>query len=273
MNSTIGTLRRALLGFTLLAAACLIEQPALAAATDGLSAEQRTRADRLISLFENDTLDIQYGYVVDNDDGRGYTAGRGLTTGTGDVLEAVRLYTARVPDNRLARFLSRLQELTDQESASTSGLDGFPAEWAAAAADPVFRAVQDRVNDRNSYQPAMQLAEQLGVRTALGKVMLYDATFMHGLGDDPDGTPALVDRTRARVGGLPATGVDERTWLNAFLAVRRDDLLHAYNVATRKEWARAVGRVDILGAIAVSGNYQFSGPLVVSGGDHEATIP
>jgi chitosanase len=246
--------------------------PSLAAA-NGLTSEQKTRAARLISLFENGTPEIQYGYVEALGDGRGYTAGRGLTTATGDVLDAVNLYTARVPNNQLSRFIPRLAELAADQSDDTAGLDGFAPAWSASAADPIFRAVQDAINDRNSYEPAMALAARLGVRSALGCVIVYDTVFMHGLGADgePDGALALVDQARARAGGLPADGVPEKTWLDHFLAVRRADLQYAHDPATRAVWAQAVDRVDILATIASSGNYDFVGPLGITGA-HSATI-
>ncbi|ARX88391.1 hypothetical protein SMD44_07878 [Streptomyces alboflavus] len=70
------------------------------AADGGLSAEQRRRADQLVSVFENGTTKIQYGYAENLDDGRGVTAGRaGFTTDDGDALEVVRAYTDKKPDN------------------------------------------------------------------------------------------------------------------------------------------------------------------------------
>src|SRR5579862_8416717 len=51
-----------------------------------LTSAQRRRADQIISVFENDTIELQYGYTEELDDGRGLTAGRaGFTTATGDL--------------------------------------------------------------------------------------------------------------------------------------------------------------------------------------------
>src|SRR5262245_25810326 len=41
----------------------------------GLDRAQKRRADRLISIFENSTPVIQYAYIENIRDGRGYTAG------------------------------------------------------------------------------------------------------------------------------------------------------------------------------------------------------
>ena len=58
----------------------------------------------LVASAENSTLDwrAQFGYIEDIRDGRGYTGGIvGFTSGTGDMLEVVRLYTRLRPETRL----------------------------------------------------------------------------------------------------------------------------------------------------------------------------
>ena len=92
---------------------------------------------------------------------------------------------------------------------------------------------------------------------------MYDAIIQHGDGDDPDGLSALLTRTAARVGGTPLTGVNEHAWLDAFLHVRREDLAHAFDPATRVAWAESVARVDVFLAIAAAGNYALNGPIVI----------
>jgi len=239
----------------------------------GLSAEQKLRADRLISVFENGTIDIQYGYAEPLNDGRGITFGRaGFTTGTGDGYELVKRYTAAVPGNPLARYLGRLEVLARNESGETEGLDGFIKAVRQAARDPRFREVQDALQDELYYQPAAKSAAQLGLKTALARTLVYDTLLMHGDGDDPDGLPALLERARKAAGGTPATGVDEATWFSAFLRVRRSALEHAHDPATRKAWAEAVGRVDVFRTIAEKGNWDLHGPIVVTG-EYEARIP
>src|SRR5258706_11825843 len=78
--------------------------------TGGLGTDQKRRAEQLTSLFENGTIEIQYGYAEALGDGRGITAGRaGFTTPTGDALEGVQLYTSQRPRNLLAPFLPELE--------------------------------------------------------------------------------------------------------------------------------------------------------------------
>jgi chitosanase len=242
--------------------------------SDGLTAEQKRRADQIISVFENDTIEIQYAYVEDIDDGRGYTAGRaGFTSATGDLLIVVERYTAAVPENELAAYLPRLRALAADRNPATDGLDGLPQAWARAATDPRFRAAQDEVVDEEYYQPAVVRWRELGASTPLSLAALYDAIIQHGEGEDPDGLPAMIDRAVARAGGSPATGVDERAWLSSFLDVRRETLAFASNPETRAGWAVSVGRVDLFRQLLDSGNFNLDGPIVIDTEEHTATIP
>jgi hypothetical protein len=92
-------------------------------------------------------------------------------------------------------------------------------------------------------------------------------------GDDPDGLPALIQRTNEKAGGSPADGVEEKRWLRRFLRVRRADLGHAHDPDTREEWASAVDRVDAFLDILKDGNVNLDGSIHVKTPQHEATIP
>ena len=240
-----------------------------------MSDVERRRADQLICLFENDTLTPQYAYIERLDDGRGYTAGRvGFTSGTGDLYLVVQRYAARAPRAPLAAFLARLHALsTAADKDDTAGLEGLPAAWASASNDPRFRAVQDALVDELYSRPAMAHADRLRIRTALGKAMLYDTIVQHGGGDDPDSLAALLGRTQERVGGTPREGVDEACWLREFLAVRREDLSHADDSASREEWAASVGRVDVFRGLLDAGNLGLRGPVRVEVGGREVRLP
>ena len=245
------------------------------AAVAGMSDVERGYADQLICLFENDQRTPQYDYIERLDDGRGFTAGRvGFTTGTGDLYLVVQRYTARVPGNPLAEFLPALHDLlTAVDKDDISGLENLPAAWATAASDPRFRAIQDTVVDKLYYWPAMKHAERLGIRTALGKAMLYDAIVQHGGGDDPDSLAGLLARTQSRAGGTPKDGVDEPQWLRAFLAVRRDSLAHADDSATRAAWADSVGRVDVFLGLLDAGKLDLRGPIRFQVGGRSVRLP
>src|SRR3954449_6125225 len=118
----------------LVLAVLVVAAPAHAA---GLTKKQRHIADQLVSLFENDTPEIQYCYIENIGDGRGFTAGRaGFTTATADLLLVAERYTQQVPDNPLAPFLPRLREVAEQGSDSTEGLEDLPDAWRQVCQDP-----------------------------------------------------------------------------------------------------------------------------------------
>ena len=109
------------------------------------------------------------------------------------------------------------------------------------------------------YVPAMEIADELGLRTAVARAELYDTGLQHGIGEDPDGLPALVTRTTDRVGAPDAAG--EAAWLDAFFEVRIDDLTNPANEATKEQWSESTDRVACLRSIAELGNVDLDGPI------------
>ncbi|MCX8507944.1 MAG: chitosanase [Rhodobacteraceae bacterium] len=219
--------------------------------------------DKLVSVFENGTPEIQYGYIENLDDGRGFTAGRaGFTTGTGDLLEVVEKYSQTTPGNALEGYLDALRAVNGTDSVA--GLDGLAEAWAQSATDPAFVAAQDAINDKLYREPARQLASEIGAELALTKAAIYEAGIQHGYGDDPDAVNSIAARATAAVGGTPASGVDEKVWLGAFLEERRQDLLAPKNAETAEVWKESVGRADAMIEIYKSGNLDLSKPVEIS---------
>ncbi|MFJ9825084.1 chitosanase [Streptomyces sp. NPDC101160] len=177
-------------------------------------------AMKLVSSFENSSLDwrAQFAYIEDIKDGRGYTAGIiGFCSGTGDMLDLVERYTAKKPGNPLAPYLPALRKVNGTDSHE--GLDpGFPAAWRQAAQDSVFQQTQEEERDRVYFNPAVSQAKTDGLR-ALGQFAYYDAAVMHG----EDGFRAIraVAMSRATP---PSRGGNEKTYLNAFLDAREEEM-------------------------------------------------
>ena len=228
----------------LLSGGITIATMVVATAGFGLSPEQRLRADRLISVFENGKIEFQYDYVAYLCDGRGFTFGRsGFTTGTGDGYELVERLTKRWPENPLAPYRKRLKKLAADKSGSVDELNGFCKAVKKAARDERFKKEQDLWQDE-LYQESAKFADELGLKTALARTAVYDTLLMHGGGQDGDGLPSLLGKTKKKVSGTPLTGVSETEWLVAFLQIRRLDLENPVNEDTKDEWSGAVSRVD-----------------------------
>jgi len=244
------------LALLLVLGACADDPPAEDTSTGlDLDDEQQARLAAIVSVFENSTTEVQYAYVEDLDDGRGYTAGRaGFTSATADLLDVVERYVQQAPDAALAAHLPELRRLAEDESDDTAGLDGFVEAWEAAATDdPALREAQDEVVEQTYLGPARSRAEELGISQPVGLAVLCDTVIQHGDGDDPDGLTALIDETTEREDGTPDDGKDEDAWLLAFLEVRRAHLEDAADPATREEWAESVDRVDALETLVDEG--------------------
>jgi chitosanase len=243
-----------------------------AASADPLTTTQRRLADELVSVFENSTTHLQYGYIENLHDGCGLTAGRaGFCSATGDMLMAVEAYTDTAPQTPLVRYLPVLRARAADRSARTSGLgQDFAADWRQAADDPAFRTAQDQVVNVMYYTPATVMAAAARLKTPLAIAIFYDTAIEHGIEKDPDGLPSLIDRTRRHLHALPGRAVSERRWLTTFLRVRRADLLHPHNRARRVDWPESVGRVDALASLLHHGHTGLTPPLRVNPW-HDAT--
>ena len=223
-----------------------------------LNAEQRSRADQLVSIFENGTPLIQYDYAENLDDGRGVTVGRaGFTTATGDALDVIEILVDCPAD--LVVFIPELQRLRRTQSAKTGGLPeaAFVRAWKAAAHLERFRDAQDRIVDREYYEPAMRAADALGLAMPLARVQLYDAAIQHGVGDDPDSLGSLI----ARAGRRRSAASGEERWLDAFFDVRIETLQAPSNTATTSAWRESTDRVECMRRLARSSDGSLDSPF------------
>ncbi|MFJ1925072.1 MULTISPECIES: chitosanase [unclassified Streptomyces] len=181
----------------------------------------RELAWKLLATSESSTLDwrSQYGMIDDNGDGTGYTAGTvGFCSGTHDMLTFVEAFAKDHPDSPLKPYLPALREVDG--TGSHKGLDpGFTAAWKKSAEDPVFRAAQDRVRDKQYFEPAVRLAKLDGLGT-LGQFIYFDAMVLQGPGTEPDAFYGIRKAALAEADTVDEGG-DEKTYLDAFLDAAR----------------------------------------------------
>lgn len=222
-----------------------------------MTASQKAVAEKLTSIWENDTPELQYGYSENIGDDRGYTSGRaGFCTGTGDAILVVRCFDKRQGENnRLHKYMMELKRLNAifesnwETVGDVSGLDrlgNFPQDWTASDREPKtrknFRACQDEVVDQLYYIPAMEGAERFGLSYPLSKAVFYDTYINHG----EDGALEIADFVQKKLGN--ASPQSEESWLGLFLG-KRKEILQADPV-----WAEAVGRVENYQALLRNGN-------------------
>jgi chitosanase len=221
-----------------------------------VDAERKQRAAQITSTFENSTLELQYDYVENIRDGRGLTAGRaGFTSATGDLLLLIRRYTELRPGNGLAPYIPALEAVNGTDSVM--GLGGFADAWAEAAEDPSFRNLQDQMVDELYFFPAMTMAADLGIKTPLGQLIMWDTMIQHGAGGD-NGTRAIIEETQENVGPI---GQDEPAWLDAFLDTRLRHLLDMYRGTTEDADVSSESRVEALRSLLRAPNLALEPPL------------
>jgi len=118
--------------------------------------------------------------------------------------------------------------------------------------DTTMQTAQDFVFDQNYFQPAVNIANEIGLTTALGLLVIYDTCIHSG--------PGGVANIRSRFPeASPANGGDEKAWISAYIAARRNWLAGNKNTLVQK----TVYRMDSLAALVKSGNWDLNTPLTV----------
>jgi chitosanase len=245
----------------------------------GWSPLQALRAQQMTTYFENSSVKFDYAYVENLHDGRGYTAGRvGFCTGTGDLIQVVELYCAKVSSSSLCPYLPRLREINAEFQVrrdpvgDVKGLRDFAKAWVLAASDAKFRQAQDDIVFKLYMGPALDHSSRLGLSLALGKAIMFDSIIQHGdetIGDSAGDSLSVLIRKSLLRASLPLkhTREEEVAWLEAFLNVRREDLLNPVNHETQEVWAESVTRVDKLREfLNDSRNWDLAEPLELAPG-------
>jgi chitosanase len=237
------------------------------AATPAPADASRDTIERLTSIFENSTPKLQYTYVENIHDERGYTFGfAGFTSGTYDGTLFLQEYNRLHPGNTLARFLPAFQKIDadphDDEGRNpdTTGLRKFPAAFRKCGHDPAFVDAQQNLVDRLYWDPSQRIAKRAGAKFALTRGQFYDACI--NLGED--GLQELITRTNRALGGSPASGRDEGKWIAKFLDLRLADLLRGSHVERE-----AADRVRVYQRLLKLDNVHLELPIrVTCYGDH-----
>jgi len=231
------------------------------------AADTRDTIERLTSIFENSTPVLQYTYVENIHDRRGYTFGfAGFTSGTYDGTMFLEEYARLHPDNALEKFLPAFRRIDagphDDEgrNPSTAGLKKFPAAFRSCGGDPVFVQAQQNLVDRLYWNPSQRIAKRVGAKLALTRGQFYDMCINRG----EDGLQDLVRRATRAAGGQPKDGVNERAWLAKFLALRLDDLVNGEPYERE-----SADRVRVYQRLLVGGNVHLRLPIrLTCYGDH-----
>ncbi len=209
------------------------------------------KIDRVLSVFENSTQEIQYCYMENIHDGRGYTAGKaGFTSATGDLYEFVKKYQRVNHNTVLAKYLPELKRLAADSDPDVKGLRGLLKDYRAECHRSDFVTAQDELVDEMYKSPAREYVKSLGLASPLAYLIVYDTLIQQGDGDDPDSFKGVLERMK------PSTG--ETEFLSSFLKARESILMNASDEGTRVEWRKSVDRVYALRRILEQGNFNLT---------------
>ena len=242
-----------------------------------MTAVQKHKAEMMTTFWENDTTIFQYAFSRNNNDGYGYTSGRvGFTTATGDAYAIVLCFdTAFGAANNLMKkyeaplaALNAKKMMTGQLQPDITTLDAqgnFPADWKATAnsatTGPKFAACQDQRVDKNYWTPAIAIAKQWGLSSALSNASFYDATIVHGEVNVRNLIKQAnidIGNTAQKVPTAPLSQMAESTFLGAFLS-RRTALINSSTA-----WRGAIARGANYEQQRRNGNFDFSAVIVTS---------
>jgi len=212
-----------------------------------LDYDQRRVADEIISVFENNTTDIQYDYAQDIDDGRGVTVGRvGFTTETGDLIELLKRYSNSVIDNGLKKYIDILESNSTFDSNQTK--NQFISDWQNEARDSeLLRDIQDKLTDEFYYYPAIQRAYDLNLTLPVSLLVMYDTNVQHGMdheyidGEYIAGLNDIIKNTEKKS--------SEVEWIKEFLGNRE------YVLENTKGWEKTSYRLIELWDILEENKY------------------
>lgn len=223
---------------------------------------QKKVIDSVLSIFETGRVPTPESYQTCTilSDGAGISYGKHQATDrAGSLDKIVDLYIQRGGKHadELKQYTTRLSL---NESAKVNPKN--PPAWAKylvgvlkeCGKDPVMQAAQDEVFDACYWVPALGHASSIGIKSALGHLVIYDTCIHSG--------PGGVANIRARFPEVsPSKGGDEKTWVGAYISARRAWLLSNPNPLVQK----CTYRMDALSEIAKSGNWDLSTPLAVRG--------
>jgi chitosanase len=238
--------------------------------------------EKINSLFENNTIEAQYDYIENLDDGRGFTFGKiGFTTANGDGYDLINAYCKSNPSSQLAQYLPTLKQLAENEDESTNNLLGFEEIWKKEATQT--QIWQDKIAFDTYGKPALHYCELLSLKSNMAIAFLYDTIVQHGDGEDDDSISALIRRTIEEMGGS-LSGKNEKgencdliqnpeiEFLDAFLVQRKKCLMNPANNETAEEWQESADRVNALRNLMDTNNMNLVGTIHIESKDWNEKI-
>lgn len=224
--------------------------------------DQKHAIDCVLSIFETGKIPSLKSYATCTilPDGAGISYGKHQATDRANSLDRiVKAYIEKGGKHagELSPYLARLA------ANETAAVDPkAPPSWAkelmavlvTAGADPVMHKAQDEVFDQDYWKPAADLCAKMGIKTALGHLVIYDTCIHSGLGGVSTIRKTFPD-------AAPANGGSEHGYVKTYVNARRSWLANHAKPVVQK----CVYRMDALLDIINSGNWQLEMPFTCRG--------
>ncbi len=216
-----------------------------------LSNLQKQTAQAIINIFETGEVLGDYSNVtfVKGDPG-GLTHGRSQTTlMSGNLAKLIEDYC----NAENAKFATQLRPYVGQLKAKDKRLNSNQTLHnllRQAGYDPVMQATQDAFFDRVYWNPSVEYANSIGIKTPLGVTVVYDSV-VHG------SWQLMRDRTTRNFGNVANIG--EQSWIKHYIDTRRDWLANHQITLLHK----TVYRMDAFKNLISTGKWELTLPLNV----------
>lgn len=216
-----------------------------------LSNLQKQTAQAIINIFETGQVVGDYSNVtsVEGDPG-GLTYGRSQTTlMSGNLGKLIENYC----NAENAKFVNELRPYLGQLNKPDKRLNynqTLHNLLRQAGYDPVMQATQDTFFDRVYWNPSVEYANSIGIKTPLGVTVVYDSV-VHG------SWQLMRDRTIQNFDTVANIG--EQSWIKHYIDTRRDWLANHRITLLHK----TVYRMDAFKNLISTGNWELSLPLNV----------
>lgn len=224
--------------------------------------QQRYVIDCIISIFETGRIPevASYSTCTILKDGAGVSYGKHQSTDRAGSLDKIvnrYISSGGTLASKLVPFVPRLAK----NETTTIRPDAIP-QWGVelinllkeAGRDPKMWEAQDTVFDEDYWLPATRHAAAIGLKTALGYAVVYDTCIHSG--------PGRVNTHRSMFPQKsPFNGGNEKEWVAAYVATRKEWLLNSSNPLVQK----TIYRMEAFEELIKAGNWDLTTPLVVRG--------
>lgn len=228
-----------------------------------LSPSQLRAIHGALSVFETGRAPSARAYATVSvlRDGAGISYGLHQSTDRANSLDAIASRYLALKGLYAEELRPMLGHLASNDSTKLVAGGPYPA-WAQllmrtlskAGGDPIMQRAQDEIFDELYLKPALREADDAGLTTALGALVMYDTAIQSGEGRIKTHRKAFPEKS-------PRNGGDEHAWIEAYLRTRGAWLLASSNPLVRA----SVYRVDSLLSLAKAGLWALPLPLKIRG--------